>query len=73
MFALSAGNQPGGGMANAPRTLPRTVSRDSDVEKSLRGLTDDESIRSGRRGRNRSKDIKYVSYNFSLMSYSFQV
>lgn len=70
MFALSAGggNPPGGGMVNAPRTLPRTVSRDSDVEKSLRGLTDDESIRSGtRRGRNRSKDIKYVSYIFSLL------
>ena len=69
MFALSAGGgNPPGGMVNAPRTLPRTVSRDSDVEKSLRGLTDDESIRSGtRRGRNRSKDIKYVSYNLSLL------
>ena len=68
MFALSAGGGNPPGMVNAPRTLPRTVSRDSDVEKSLRGLTDDESIRSGtRRGRNRSKDIKYVSYIFSLL------
>ena len=49
MFALSSGS--------IPRTLPRTISRDSDVEKSLRGLTDDEiSIQSGPRRRNKSKD-----------------
>ena len=61
MCALSAGYPSG---LNAPRTLPRTVSHDSDVEKSLWGLTDDESIRShvsGRRGRNRSKDTNLIS------------
>ena len=54
-FALSTNNQSNTSL-NAPRTLPRTVSRDSDVERSLRGLTDDESVKSqSLRGRNKSK------------------
>ena len=63
-FALSTNNQSNQSL-NAPRTLPRTVSRDSDVERSLRGLTDDEQSihsRTSIRSRNKSKgNTQYLS------------
>jgi hypothetical protein len=60
-FALSTNNQSNTSLNQPkPSTLPRTVSRDSDVERSLRGLTDDEqSIKSNSlRGRNKSQGKK---------------